>query len=129
MNNDVLSNALSKINNAEKIGSRQIILRPSARLTKQVLTILNDLKYIGSFEEKEDGRGNYLILNLIGCVNKCNSIKPRFAVTVKEYEKFEKRFLPSKGFGVLLVSTPKGLMTNEQAKEKNMGGKLIAYCY
>jgi small subunit ribosomal protein S8 len=46
-----------------------------------------------------------------------------------EYEKFEKRFLPAKGVGVLIVSTIKGIMTHEEAKGKTLGGRLIAYCY
>ena len=32
-------------------------------------------------------------------------------------------------FGIILVSTPQGIMTHDQAKEKKTGGKLLAYCY
>ena len=46
-----------------------------------------------------------------------------------EFEKFERRYLPAKGFGFLLVSTSKGIMTNEEAKTNGVGGKLIAYIY
>ena len=45
------------------------------------------------------------------------------------YEKYEKRFLPAKGFGILIVSTPKGLMTHEEARKKKLGGVLIVYVY
>ena len=68
-------------------------------------------------------------LDLIGKLNKCGTIKPRHSVTLNDYEKFEKRFLPARNFGVLLVSTSQGLMTHIQAKDKKIGGKLIAYCY
>ena len=44
-------------------------------------------------------------------------------------EKYEKRYLPAKQFGILIISTPKGLMTHVQAMDKKTGGKLIAYCY
>ena len=44
-------------------------------------------------------------------------------------ESFEKRFLPAKDFGVLIISTNKGLLTQKQAKEQNVGGALVAYCY
>ena len=44
-------------------------------------------------------------------------------------EKFEQRYLPAKSFGMLIISTSKGMLTNIQAKEKKIGGKLIAYCY
>ena len=66
---------------------------------------------------------------MAGSINKCGVIKPRFSVKKNEYEKFEKRYLPAHGFGIIIVSTPKGLMMHDEAIEKGLGGKLIAYCY
>ena len=45
------------------------------------------------------------------------------------YEKVEKQYLPAKEFGVIIVTTSKGIMTLSQAKELGIGGKLLAYCY
>ncbi len=56
-------------------------------------------------------------------------VKPRHAVTVDEYQKYEMRYIPSRDFGILIVSTPKGIMSNKDAKEKHFGGRLIAYVY
>ncbi|MFT4305058.1 MAG: 30S ribosomal protein S8, partial [Candidatus Woesearchaeota archaeon] len=83
----------------------------------------------GTFEEEDNKRGGILNLNLINKLNKCGVIKPRFSCELNEFEKFEKRFLLAKGFGILIVSTSQGLMTHDEAKEKKIGGKLIAYCY
>jgi small subunit ribosomal protein S8 len=58
-----------------------------------------------------------------------HAIKPRFPVKLENFEKFEKRYLPAKGFGHMLISTSKGLMLHEQAKEQKVGGRLIAYIY
>ena len=127
--NDPLSNALSKVLNAESVGKKEILLKPASNLMKKVLDLLNQEGYLGTYEEIDDGKGGYLKLSLLGNINKCGSIKPRFAVTLTDYEKFEKRFLLAKNFGMLLVSTSKGLMTHSKAKEKKLGGKLIAYCY
>ncbi len=127
--NDPLANALSKVLNAESVGKKEIIIKPSAALIKKVLDIMNEEGYVGKYEETDDGRGFQLKLNLLGNVNKCGAIKPRFAVPLDSYERFEKRFLLSKGFGMLIVSTNKGLMTHYKAKEKKLGGRLIAYCY
>ena len=127
--NDPIANALSKILNAEKLGKRECHVKPVSKLMKNVLTVMQDHKYIGSYEELEDGKGNVLKINLIGNINKCGVIKPRFSVKINEYEKFEKRFLPAKDFGLLIISTPKGIKTNAEAKESKMGGTLIAYCY
>ena len=127
--NDPVSSAMSKILNAEKVGKKECTVKPSSQVIKKVLEIMNAEGYIGSYEEVEDGRGNYLKINLIGNINKCGPIKPRFSVTLPEYEKFEKRFLPSKDFGLLIISTSQGMLTHYQAKDKKIGGKLVAYCY
>lgn len=126
---DTLSNALSNILNAEKVGKGFCIARPFSKMLKEVLTIMNNKGYIGAFEIIEDGRGKLLKINLLGKVNKCGAIKPRFSVTREDFEKFEKRYLPAKDFGMLIVSTSKGIMTHNEAKEKKTGGELIAYVY
>jgi small subunit ribosomal protein S8 len=129
MLNDPLANALSGILNYDKIGKKQYLMHPASNVIKKVITILNEQGYVGAAEEVTASRGGVVKVNLLGNINKCGVIKPRFAITMDEYEKFEKRFLPAKGVGVLIISTIKGLMTHEQAKEKNLGGRLIAFCY
>lgn len=129
MLNDPLANILSVIRNAEEKGMKQCSVKPSSRLITGVLDILNGKRFIGSYNLVNDGRGGILHVNLIGAINNCGAIKPRFPVGLPDYEKFEKRFLPSKDFGVLIVSTPKGIMTHSDAKSKGYGGRLLAFCY
>ena len=127
--NDTLASALSKIMNAEKIGKRECTISPSTTMVKKVLDLLNAHRYIGSYQETEDTKGNYLTINLLGSINKLGVIKPRLPISLENFRKFEKRFLIGKGFGIIIISTSKGLMTHEEAREKKIGGKLIAYCY
>lgn len=127
--NDTLATALSNILNAEKVGKATCVVKPVSKIIKVVLEIMKDNHYIGEYTITNDGKGGFIEINLIGGVNKCGAIKPRFAVTLKEYDKFEKRFLPSKNFGIIILSTSKGIMTQDQAKEKNLGGKLLAFVY
>ena len=129
MLNDTIANTLSKVMNYEKIGRKDLIITPLSKTLRKVLTIMQENRYLGSFEEITSARGGVAKLNLLGAINKCGVIKPRFAVKTAEYEKFEKRYLPAKGVGILIVSTSKGIMTHEEAKQKNLGGKLISYCY
>jgi len=126
--NDPLSNVLSSILNSEKIGKKECTVRPSSSLIKKVLQIMKDNKYIGEFKEYPE-RGGYIIINLIGKINKCGVIKPRFSVKKDQMEKYEKRYLPAKDFGIIIISTNKGLITHYQAKEKSSGGRLISYIY
>lgn len=127
--NDPIANALSKIEKYDQLGRDVVELTPSSKLLVGILKLMNELGYVGTFEEVDNKRGGIINLNLINKVNKCGVIKPRFSCELHEFEKFEKRFLLAKGFGVLIVSTSQGLMTHNQAKEKKIGGKLIAYCY
>jgi small subunit ribosomal protein S8 len=129
MLNDPLANVLSYINNHEKLGRKEILVGNNSRFIRQVLAILNENNYLGEFKEIEDGKGKLLAISLIGAINKVGVITPRFNVKKDNFEKFEKRYLPAKDFGVMIVSTSKGLMTHMQAKEKNLGGRLVCYCY
>ena len=126
--NDQLADSLSKIDNAVKSLSKKVVLKKS-KFTLSILNVLKENRYIGSFEIQEDGRSGLIEVNLIGNINKCGVIKPRFPVKINELERFERRFLPAKDFGVLLISTNQGLLTQKQAKDVNIGGTLIAYCY
>jgi len=127
--NDPLANMFSQILNCEKTGKDFCTIKPVSKTMKKVLDIMKSKKYVGDYEVIEDGRGGFLKINLIGRINKCGIIKPRFAVKKKDMEKFEMRFLPAKKFGMLIISTNKGLTTNDDIADKNIGGRLVAYCY
>jgi small subunit ribosomal protein S8 len=127
--NDTLASALSKINNAEKVGKREVVIYPISKTITGVFDIMKKEGYIGEYTIIEDSKGNSLTLNLLGNINDCGAIKPRFSVKLDEYLKFEQRFLKAKDFGMIIVSTSNGLMTHTEAKSKNLGGSLISYCY
>jgi len=129
MLNDPLAAALTKIMNAEIVGKREVEIKPASQMIKKILAIMNENHYIGSNKESTIGNNKKLKLNLLGNINKCGVIKPRFSTKHNGFEKWEKRYLPAKGFGIIFVSTPRGIMTHTQAKEKKIGGKLLAYCY
>ena len=129
MLNDPLANVMSQILNNELIGKTECLVKPTSKLIKELLKVMKEHKYIADFREVEDNRGNYILLSLAGSINKCGVIKPRYSIKTDEFEKFERRYLPAKGLGILFVSTPKGIMTHYDAKSKKTGGKLLAYCY
>jgi small subunit ribosomal protein S8 len=85
--------------------------------------------YIGEFEFIDDGRSGKFKVQLLGRINKCGAIKPRFSVKVGGFENWEKTFLPSRDVGILVVSTSKGVIAHREAEEKNMGGRLLAFVY
>jgi len=127
--NDVLANALSNIMNAEKSGKENCVIKPTSKVIKKVLEILQDNHYIGEIKYIENDKGGIFNVTLLGKINKVSVITPRFSVKQEGFEKFEKRFLPAQDFGLLVVSTSQGIMTHYQAKTKKVGGKLLAFCY
>jgi len=129
MLNDPLANVMSNIKNATNSGKTSCKAAPSSKIILSVLKIMQDRHYIGSFEVADNGRGGIISIQLIGGVNKCGAIKPRFSIKKDGYEKFEKRYLPAKNFGMIIVSTSKGIMTHVEAEEKKLGGTALAYIY
>jgi len=128
MRHDLLSDVLSAIKNGDKVGKRETIT-PSSKFVKNVLLILQKHNYIGDFEYIDDRRGGKFKIQLLGKVNDCKAIRPRYYIKMEDYEKFEKRFLPAAGMGFIIVSTSKGLMLHSEAEKKGMGGTLIAFIY
>jgi len=127
--NDPLANALSGIWNAEKVGKLECTLKYSSKVILAVLEIMKVNNYISEFKVEKNNRGDLVHITLLKNINKCCVIKPRYPVKLSAYEKFEKRFLPAKNMGIIIVSTNKGILTHHEAKEKKLGGRLLAYCY
>ncbi|NPE31452.1 30S ribosomal protein S8 [Methanococcoides sp. SA1] len=126
---DPLADALSIIKNAEAVGKDSCTIRPASKLIGNVLKVMNDRGYIGDFEFVEDGKAGVYTVELIGRINKCGAIKPRYSVGVTEFERWEKQYLPAKNFGVLILTTPNGVVSQYEARENNDGGQLLSFVY
>ncbi|MFH7882615.1 MAG: 30S ribosomal protein S8 [Candidatus Aenigmatarchaeota archaeon] len=128
MQQDLLADALSTIKNAERIGKKECLVKAS-RLINEILKVMEKEGYINSFEFIDDGKSGKFKIELKGKIIDCNVIKPRTSVKVDEIEKFEKRFLPAREFGILILTTPKGILTHKEARKNKIGGKLLAFVY
>lgn len=129
MLNDPLANALSLMKNAELKGKSTCTIQPSSKLIGGVLTLLKEKGYVGEFEYVNDGKAGVFQVKLLGNINNCGVIKPRYPVKREELEKWESRYLPARDFGLLILTTTKGIVSHMEAKKDRMGGKLLAYVY
>lgn len=129
MLNDPLANALFLMKNAEMKGKGTCTIRPSSKLIERVLNLLKEKGYISEFEYMDDGKAGVFQVKLQGNINNCGVIKPRYPVKREELEKWESRYLPARDFGLLLLTTTKGIMSHAEAKKNGIGGKLLAYVY
>ncbi len=129
MKHDPLNDALSTINNAEHSGKLRCEVEPASKLIGRVLKVMQENGYIDSFEYVENGRGGVFKVSLSGNINRCQVIKPRWTLKKNDIEDYESRYLPAQDFGVLIITTNKGVLSNSEAKEHGIGGKLLAYVY
>ena len=126
---DPISDALVSIKNSGQAAKTACEIRPASKLLGKILHVLQQHEYISTFELVDDGREGIYRIQLVGKINDVKAIKPRYAVKKGEFEKYEKRYLPSKDIGLLIVSTSKGVLTHKAAKSENIGGRLIAFVY
>jgi len=127
--NDTLSDALSGIDNAERVGHLRHTVAPASNLIGDVLSVFADRGYIEGYEFVDDGKAGTFEVELRGSINECGAIKPRYSVASDDFEDWEKRFLPAQNYGALVVTTSRGVMSHAEAREAGVGGKLVAYVY
>ncbi|ANQ07854.1 40S ribosomal protein S15a [Plasmodium coatneyi] len=125
----VLADCLKTINNAEKRGRRQVLIRPSSKVVVKFLQYMQKKGYIGNFEIVDDHRSGKIVVNLLGRINKCAVISPRYDVKLEEIEKIITNILPSRLFGHLILTTPYGIMDHEEARRKHTGGKVLGFFF
>ena len=85
--------------------------------------------YIGEFEVVDDHRAGKIVVDLIGRVNKCGVISPRFDVGHDQIEKWVGNLLPARQFGHIILTTSMGIMDHEECKRKHTGGKVLGFFY
>ena len=125
---DRFADAINRIKTNERIGRMECTIY-STKLLKAVLDVMKKESYIKDYEEFTDKRIKRLKVTLSNRINSIGVIKPRYAVQNEMIQKYESRYIPSKDFGILILTTPYGIMTNREAKEKRVGGRLLAYVY
>lgn len=124
-----IADALSTIKNASDVGKDGCIVEPASKLFGAMLGIMKENGYVGDFEFIDDGRGGQFRVGLNGRINKCGVITPRYSVKANELEYWETQYLPAKNFGILLISTSKGVLSHESARKDGIGGELLGYVY
>lgn len=85
--------------------------------------------YIGEFEIVDDHRAGKIVVNLTGRLNKCGVINPRFDVHLNDLESYTRNLLPSRQFGYLVLTTSGGIMDQDEARRKHLGGKILGFFF
>ena len=128
MASDLISDGLNKIKLYDRAGKDKCEIKYS-KLLQSILEQLKSHGYIEDFEYVDDNKGGKLIVALNHKIKELKALKPRQPIGKDEWYTIESKFLPAVGYGRLIVSTPEGVMTNEEARKRRIGGRLLAFIY
>lgn len=120
---DPISDMLTRIRNAQLAGHKSVII-PLSKIKSEIAGILKRENYVDDFKKTGKGSKKFLEIDLkpLGTINEIKRVsKPgqRF------YIKKDKIKNIKSGYGISIISTPKGLMTNKEAKEAGLGGEVL----
>ena len=132
MTNDTIADMLTRIRNAN-LAKHQIVQIPSTKITRNIAQVLYTEGLIDSFEELKNGLKSSLLLSLkyLGkerkpCIEKIQRIS---TPGLRVYSNSKKMPRILGGFGTAIVSTSQGLMTDQNARQKNIGGEILCYIW
>ena len=129
---DPIADYLTRIRNAVK-ASHRIVEIPSSNLKKEITKVLLDKGYIQNYKFEDEGpQGNIKIALKYNPLTKKNAITKLERISTPGLRKYTKNStLPRvlNGLGVAVLSTSKGVMTDKEARNENVGGEVLCYVY
>ena len=132
MTTDTISDMLTRIRNAN-LAKHQIVQIPSTKVTRNIAAVLLSENLIESFEELQNGIKSSLLLSLKyngkERTPKIEKIQRISKPGLRVYSGSKKMPRILGGFGTAIVSTSRGLMTDQQARKEGVGGELLCYIW
>lgn len=124
---DPVADMLARIRNAASAGQRRVDV-PASRLKAELARILHDNHYIADFKVLDDGIRGVLRITLRYHNERpvIREMKRMSSPGLRRYVKSREIPRIKNGLGMAIVSTPKGLMSDSQARAANLGGELLA---
>ena len=127
---DVIADMLTRIRNANS-AKHETVDVPASNLKKAIADILVAEGFIKGYEIVEDGKQGIIRITL-KYKNKQRVIQGLKRVSkpgLRVYSNCEDMPKVMNGLGIAIVSTPKGIMTDKQARKENVGGEVIAFVW
>jgi small subunit ribosomal protein S8 len=129
---DPIADYLTRLRNAIKAQHRVVDV-PASNLKKEITKILFEKGYILNFKFVDDGpQGTIKIALKYDPVNKVNAIKRLQRASrpgLRKYTGYKDIPRVLNGLGIAILSTPKGVMTDKEARTLNVGGEVLCYVY
>ena len=125
--NDALSDMLARIKNAHR-AKKTFTSCFKSKLNINVLSVLKDEGYIRDFKNIEEKNGIGSIKIDLKYYNGLPVIKKIVRISkpgIRKYSKISELNKPYGGLGISILSTPKGVMSDNEAKKNNVGGEIL----
>ena len=127
---DPISDMLIQIKNAQAVGHEQVVL-PFSKVKLRIAEILKAAGYLGDVEKKkkkaEKTEHEYLYLTLKYQDNQgaLSGLKIISRPSRRMYIKAKEIKPVRSGYGLAVISTPKGIMNSKEARKNNLGGEIL----
>ena len=125
--NDALSDMLARIKNAHR-AKKTFTSCYKSKLNINVLSVLKEEGYIRDFKDIEQRKGVNSIKIDLKYFNGNPVIKKIKRISkpgIRKYSKISELNKPYGGLGISILSTPKGVMSDQEAKKNNVGGEVL----
>ncbi|HPW34313.1 MAG TPA: 30S ribosomal protein S8 [Candidatus Paceibacterota bacterium] len=121
---------LTQIKNSQSV-SKERIKFPYSIMDEKILEILQTSRFISSFEKKGRNPKKYLEIILAYKNGKGSITGVKFVSTPSRhiYRKYTQLKKVKQGYGVSIISTSRGIMTDAQARKEKVGGELLFYIW
>ncbi|MEE1353350.1 MAG: 30S ribosomal protein S8 [Acutalibacteraceae bacterium] len=128
---DSVADMLTRIRNANS-AKHDTVDVPASNMKKAIAQILVDEGYIKDYTVKEDGKQGVITITLKYGPNKSQVITGLRRVSkpgLRIYTSCEDMPQVMKGLGIAILSTPKGVMTDKDARKAHVGGEVLAFVW
>ena len=130
---DPIADYLTRVRNAQMAGHKVVEI-PSSNMKKSITEILHAKGYILNFkfEETENNQGNIKVALKYNAQTKLPAIKKLTRISKPGLRKYaDSKTLPRviNGLGIAILSTSKGVITDKEARNLNVGGEVICHVY
>ena len=128
---DTIADLLTRIRNAST-AKHDTVDVPASNMKKAIVQILLDEGYIKSFTVIEDGKQGVIRIVLKYTAAKTPVITGLRRVSkpgLRIYTSCEDMPKVMKGLGIAILSTPKGVTTDKEARKQNVGGEVLAFIW
>jgi small subunit ribosomal protein S8 len=132
MNTDPIADYLTRVRNAIKANHRVVEI-PASNLKKEITKVLFDKGYIANYKFDDNiVQGTIKIALKYHPITKVSAIRTLLRVSkpgLRKYAGTEKLPRVLNGLGIAILSTSKGIMTDKEARNLNIGGEVLCYVY